>query len=222
MDTTEPSMRLPLSDAGRKALDAVRAKRGYTLPYHRLFAAHAPALLSNYDAFYESLTLDARVLSAAERETVWTCLLAAAREKHGFIHLKRAHAAGLNEADLGAAVAIAAVTESHPVLAFAGENWSHWTEPGLLQARYQSLFATASAGLEPIVANLAAIAAMGAHRSHAGLRLHLTMGFQAGARADQVCEALSYLLIPCGGNALIDAVEVWEAGAAQGSLPAPW
>ncbi len=219
---SEPPITLPLSEAGRAALEAVRARRGYTLPYHRLFAAHAPALLSNYDAFYDSLTLAPRALDAAQRETVWACLLAAAREVHGFIHLKRAHAAGLDDARLGAAVAIAAVTESFPVLAFSGEHWSHWTDPGLLEARYRAIFAAASDGVAPMLAHLAAVAAMGAHRNAAGLSLHLRVAFDAGARADQVCESLSYLLIPCGGNALIDAVSVWESEAANGRLPAPY
>ncbi len=52
-------------------LAAVEAKRGYLLPYHRMFAASAPALLEQYDAFYEQLTLVPRVLSPVERETVW-------------------------------------------------------------------------------------------------------------------------------------------------------
>ncbi|MGE0311512.1 MAG: carboxymuconolactone decarboxylase family protein [Lautropia sp.] len=221
-DAHEPPITRTLSPEGMAALDAVRARRGYTLPYHRLFAAHAPALLSGYDAFYDALTLAPRVLSPAERETVWACLLAAAREVHGFIHLKRARAAGLDEATLGAAVAIAAVTESFPVLAFSGEHWAHWTEPGLLERRYRALFAAASEGVDPALAHLAAVAAMGAHRHAAGLSLHLRAAFDAGARADQVCEALSYLLIPCGGNALIDAVAVWEDGAANGTLPAPY
>jgi len=63
---------------------------------------------------------------------------------------------------------------------------------------------------------------MGAHRHASGLAWHLKAAFDAGAKPGQVCEALSYLLIPCGGNALIDAVAVWEAEASQGRLPAPY
>jgi alkylhydroperoxidase/carboxymuconolactone decarboxylase family protein YurZ len=75
-----------------------------------MVAAHAPGLLRDDDRFYESLTRVQRVLASRERETVWAGLLAAAREVHGFIHMRRAVAAGLNTDDIARAVAIAAVT----------------------------------------------------------------------------------------------------------------
>jgi len=52
----------------------------------KLFAIDAARLRR----VYTKLTLDPRVLSAAERETVWVALLVAAREEHGTIHLRRA------------------------------------------------------------------------------------------------------------------------------------
>ncbi len=95
------------------------AKRGYTLPYHRMLAAHAPRLLRDYDRFHESLTLTPRVLTSRERETVWAGLLAASREVQGFIHMRRAVAAGLSSDDIARAEAIAAVTEGSGVVDFA-------------------------------------------------------------------------------------------------------
>ncbi|MFK7965670.1 MAG: hypothetical protein AB8C46_17040 [Burkholderiaceae bacterium] len=218
----DAGFRDPLTPAGRAALETVESKRGYTLPYHRLFAAHSPSLLTKYDAFYEALTLEPRELSPYERETVWACLLAAVREVHGSIHLKRAHDAGLSDADLARCVAIAATTHAFPVLAFSGTNWSAWTDRQAMLATYESQFAYASAGLPTGLAHLAATAAMAGCREANGMLVHLKGALAADATCAQVTEALSYLLLPCGGNVLIDAVAAWEAAAEQGEVISPY
>ncbi|WP_439579656.1 carboxymuconolactone decarboxylase family protein [Elioraea sp.] len=207
---------------GAAILAEVEAKRGYTLPYHRMFAAHAPGLLRDYDRFYESLTLVPRVLTPRERETVWAGLLAAAREVHGFIHMRRAVAAGLSGDDVARAVAIAAVTEGLAVLGFAGAHWSRWALPAALKAQYLAAFDTVRGALEPRLAHLVAATCQAARRHREGMILHLAESCAAGATAPQICEALSYLLLPCGGNTLIEAVGFWEEAARDGVLPPPY
>jgi alkylhydroperoxidase/carboxymuconolactone decarboxylase family protein YurZ len=207
---------------GAAILAEVEAKRGYTLPYHRLFAAHAPELLRDYDRFYESLTLTPRILTPVQRETVWAGLLAAAREVHGFIHMRRAVAAGLTHDDIARAVTIAACTEAFGVLAFSGTNWSAWTLPEVLEARYLALFEAARDGLDQGLAHLTAAVAMAARRDRAGTVLHLSRAFAAGITPAMACEGLSYLLLPCGGNTLIEAVSFWEDAAKDGVLPKPY
>lgn len=217
-----PPATVPLSEAERTVLEAVRGKRGYTLPYHRMFAAGSAGLLERYDAFYEALTLAPRVLTPLERETVWASLLAAAREVHGFIHMERARRAGLDEAARARAVAIAAACEAHTVIAFAGGHWADWTGGPALRERYLALFDAARGETPAGLAHLAAVAAMGARRDAAGQGLHLELAFAAGITREQVAEALSYLMIPCGGNVLIDAVDAWMAAAAEGRAPPPF
>lgn len=207
---------------GKMILADVEAKRGYTLPYHRLFAAHAPGLLRDYDRFYESLTLVPRILSPVQRETVWAGLLAAAREVHGFIHMRRATAAGMSQDDIARAVAIAAATEAFAVIGFSGAHWSAWTLPAALEARYLALFEAARDGLEPGLAHLTAAVAMAARRERAGTVLHLARAFAAGITPAEACEGFSYLLLPCGGNTLIEAVAFWEDAARDGVLPPPY
>ena len=212
----------PLSPQAKAVLDAVEAKRGYLLPYHRMFAASAPELLATYDAFYESLTLVPRVLTPVQRETVWAGLLAAAREVHGFIHMKRAVKAGLTEADIVRAVAIAAVTEGHGTLAFSGENWSAWTLPTALEQAYLALFEAVRGTLDAKLAHLTALVCHAARRHKPGMVLHLREAFAAGVTPGEVCEGLSYLLLPCGGNTLIEAVSFWEDAAREGLVPGPY
>ena len=205
----------PLPPKAAEILAAVEAKRGYLLPYHRMFAASSPALLEQYDAFYEQLTLVPRVLSPVERETVWAGLLAAAREVHGFIHMKRAVKAGLTEADIVRAVAIASATEGYATMSFSGENWAAWTLPAALERTYLAMVAAVSGDLSPKLAHLTALVCHAARRNRGGMILHLRLAMQAGATPAEVCEGLSYLLLPCGGNTLIEA-------ARDGLVPGPY
>lgn len=222
MSNTPPLTPRPLSDLGERVLAEVEGKRGYLLPYHRMFAASAPELLRDYDRFYQSLTLDPRVLTPYQRETVWAGLLAAAREVHGFIHMRRAVAAGLSEHDRVRAVTIAAMSEGHEVLAFSAGNWAAWTDPDAVQTSYLSAFGAVAGDLEPALAHLTALVCHAARRHEPGVRLHLVEGFKHGLRTDQICEGLSYLLLPCGGNTLIEAVSYWENAARDGLCPAPY
>jgi alkylhydroperoxidase/carboxymuconolactone decarboxylase family protein YurZ len=212
----------PLPPDAASVLAAVEAKRGYLLPYHRMFAASAPELLRSYDAFYESLTLVPRILSPAERETVWAGLLAAAREVHGFIHMKRAVKAGLTQADIVRAVAIAAVTDGFATMQFSGDNWAAWTLPDDLEQMYLATFDSVCRELDRKLAHLTALVCHAARRHQAGMTLHLRHAFAAGATPGEICEALSYLLLPCGGNTLIEAVSFWEQAAKAGLVPGPY
>lgn len=221
-EQTTPAFTVSLNERARDVITEVERKRGYTLPYHRMFAAFAPDLLGTYDAFYEQLTLTPHVLTAVEKETVWAALLAAAREVHGFIHMKRALAAGLSQGDIARAVAIAAITESFAVMDFSGTNWSAWTLPADLETRYLAAFDAVRGDLSPALAHLAALVAMGSRRDRRGTILHLRHAFAAGISQAQVCEGLSYMLIPCGGNTLIEAVAYWEEAAAQKLVPPPY
>ena len=103
---------------GAKMLDAMFAKRGYLLPYHRMLAASDPKLLATYDALYTRLTLDERILTSVEKETVWIALIATTREKLAIFHFERAEAAGMSNTAISDALAIAAACESFNALFF--------------------------------------------------------------------------------------------------------
>jgi alkylhydroperoxidase/carboxymuconolactone decarboxylase family protein YurZ len=212
----------PLSPAATEVLASVEKKRGYLLPYHRMFAASAPELLKTYDAFYESLTLAPRVLTPVQRETVWAGLLAAAREVHGFIHMRRAVKAGLSQDDMVRAVAIAAVTEGFATLQFSSENWAAWTMPAELEQAYFAMFEGVRGALDPRLAHLTALVCHAARRNKGGMTFHLRHAFSAGVTPGEICEGLSYLLLPCGGNTLIEAVSYWEDAAKAGMVPGPY
>lgn len=206
-----------------EALKRVEKKRGYRLSYHRMLDAADPDLLRAYDAFYTKLTLDPRVLTAAERETVWVSLLVAAREAHGTIHLRRAEAAGLGHAAIADAVAIAGAVEAFSAMVgFAGTHWSDWTPRNALEDRYLAQVDQARGSIEPGLAELCAATCHAARRSHEGMILHIARFFRAGGKRDALTEALSYMLLPCGGPTLIDAVEAWARAAEADGFAGPY
>ncbi len=210
-----------MADEQHDALAAVVKRRGYTLSYHEMLAAADPGLLAAYDEFYRRLTLEPRALAPVERELVWAGLLVAAREAHGAIHMRRAEAAGVPAAAIADAVALAGAAETLPTLRFASGHWSRWVAEEAVTARYRALVAAARGSLEPRLAALILVACHAARRCPEGLSLHLREAFDAGATPAQVAEALSYLLLPCGGPTLIDAADVWRDLGRKGAVPAP-
>jgi len=100
----ENSERLERRD---QILSVVRKKRGYTLPYHELFAGMNPDLLEKYDSFYDALTLQNNNLTPREKELVWIAILAIVDEEAGSIHLVRAEKAGVRLDEIQESLTIA-------------------------------------------------------------------------------------------------------------------
>ena len=95
-----------------RILETVLARRGYLLNYHRLMAAHDPALLEAYDAFYTALTLTQNRLAPDTREIVWIALLVAMRQAQGRLHVERARALGMDQEVIAQAAVLAALPAS--------------------------------------------------------------------------------------------------------------
>jgi alkylhydroperoxidase/carboxymuconolactone decarboxylase family protein YurZ len=208
--------------SGAAVLAAVKAKRGYLLPYHRMLAATDPELLAAYDAYYERLTLRPRALAPRQRELVWTALQLAAREAHGSIHLRRADQARIAHGRLADAAALAAAAESLAALDFAAAHWGRWIPSKPAVRRYLRLTEAARGGIDRPMAEIILVVSHAARRCDHGMRLHLARAFKAGVSVPQIAEGLSYMLLPCGGPALIDAVQCWADAAAAGLCPPPY
>ena len=207
---------------GEKLLDAMLAKRGYLLSYHRMLAASDPQLLANYDALYTRLTLDQRVLTPVERETVWIALIATTRERYAVFHFDRATQAGMGEEVIADAVALAAACESYDALNFAQSAFAKWTPESRAMKRYLRMFDAARGRIRPATAEICAVVCHAAHRNADGMRVHLARAFERGARREQIAEGLSYVLLHRGGPTMIDAVNCWEKSAAALKFPGPY
>ncbi len=211
-----------MRDDGAKLLEAMLAKRGYLLSYHRMLGASDPQLLANYDALYTRLTLDQRVLTPVERETVWVALIATTREKYAFFHFDRAVAAGMGNEAIGDAVAIAAACESFDAMHFSQAAFGKWLPASAALERYLRMFDAARGQLPPATAEIAAVVCHAAHRNADGMRVHLARAFEHGANREQLAEALAYVLLHRGGPTMIDAVNCWEQAAPELKIPGPY
>ena len=203
-------------------LGVVRRKRGYLLSYHRLLYDIDPELLQAYDAFYTRFTLADKVLSPVEKETVWIALIAATRARIGTIHLKRAAKAGMGKNAIADAFALAAACESLDALRFSVNAFDAWVDEPRLVKRYLRAFDVARGRTRPKLAEIAAVVAHAGQRRAAGMRIHLKRAFKAGAKRAQLAEALSFVLLHCGGPTMLAAMDAWTAAARKDGIPAPF
>ena len=209
-------------DDGAELLDAMLAKRGYLLSYHRMLGASDPQLLANYDALYTRLTLDQRVLTPVERETVWVALISTTRERYAYFHFERAIAAGMDTDAIGDAVAVAAACEAFEAMHFSQGAFAKWLPDSAAIARYLRMFETARGQLPAAAAEISAVVCHAAHRNADGMRVHLARAFASGASREQMAEALAFVLLHRGGPTMIDAVNCWEKAAPELNIPGPY
>jgi alkylhydroperoxidase/carboxymuconolactone decarboxylase family protein YurZ len=203
-------------------LESVRRKRGYLLSYHRLLYDIDPELLRAYDAFYTRFTLADKALSPVEKETVWIALAAATRARVGTIHLKRAVKAGMGRDAIADAMALAAACESLDALKFSEDAFPQWADEPRLEKRYLRAFDAARGRTRPVLAHIAAIVAHAGRRCPVGMKIHLIWAFKSGAKRAQVAEALSFVLLHCGGPTMLDAMDCWIATTKKHQIPAPF
>ena len=196
--------------------------RGYILPYQRVLAEHEPGVLESFNAFYTNLTLNPRSLTLKERELVWTALVTATREEVGRIHIERGIEAGLTPNDIADAIALAAAGEAFSAVDFAATHWPEWMSRQNATEHYGAIVASARGEVESRIAELMLLVCFASRNVPEGLRFHLRRAFEQGATAGQVAEGLSYLIMPCGANTLIEAVDVWLEAAEAGECPPPF
>ena len=196
--------------------------RGYILPYQRVLAEYEPDLLESFNAFYHHLTLNPRDFTLQERELVWTALVTATREEVGRIHLQRGIDAGLTPEDLSDAIALAAAGEAYSAIEFATNHWQDWMSRKNAAEHYGAIIASARGGIDAGLAEIILVVCFAARHVPDGLRFHLRRAFERGATEGQIAEGLSYLIMPCGANTLIEAVDVWREAAEAGECPPPF
>lgn len=105
-------------------LARIRAKRGYLLPFHEVLARNAPAVLQRYDDYYTQVWLEKNSLDARTKELVAIGIHAAVLEREGLeIHLRRAIAAGVTEAEIVEAMTLAGIPAGMYAVVVAAEVW---------------------------------------------------------------------------------------------------
>ena len=200
-------------DLDKRSLELIRqveAKRGYLLPYHELFLLVDPALLEAYDRLYENLTLKTRHLDQRTKEIVWLGILISVQEEAGTLHLERAREAGLRQEEIGRIIALSQVAMGVEAVTFIKDWWQDHLPEVDPWAGYGRLVEAAGQDttLHPKAVELMFIGIYSALTRKEALRFHLRRAGQYGLRDEEIGEAMSFALIPRGGNVLIEAAQV--------------
>ncbi|GIW12515.1 MAG: hypothetical protein KatS3mg061_3572 [Dehalococcoidia bacterium] len=199
-------------------LQQMQQERGYLLSYHAIYGQHEPAFLAKYAELYRYANLSPRFLSERQRELCWVALLGAQHEPIGLLHIERGERAGLSADELTAAVALGAIADAWPTLAFAFRQWQAALQH-TPEAVYQQIVAAASGPLSALEADLVLLVVQGVRRREEPFIYHLRRLLEAGLSEAQVAEAISYLQLQAGNNTLLWAGNVWLAALRDGRLP---
>jgi alkylhydroperoxidase/carboxymuconolactone decarboxylase family protein YurZ len=195
----------------RRALEHIRAARGFVLPHHGAMAAALPELHQAYEAMYRALTLEPRHLAPLEKEVVWLAILAACEEPVGTHHLHKFRQAGGDDALAAAVFRLGAWAAGSARYGCIAEHW---------QAQFPAL----PAGCEylqgcdaliegtPLSPPLARIALIGVHTACEemwGLGVVLESAYALGVEEPRMAEAMSLAIWPRGVNRFVKATSAW-------------
>jgi alkylhydroperoxidase/carboxymuconolactone decarboxylase family protein YurZ len=198
------------SDTAKDVLKRVKEKRGYLLPYHEFFACMDPVLLEKYDEFYTEVTLKSKVLDNKTKELVWIGILACASEEAGTIHLKRGRKAGISDEEISNVIMITQVAKGFDVLLFVEEKWGSFL-PGIKPMEVYGEFVNhlkKGLGLQEKAIELIFIGIYAALEIRKGLEFHLLRAKERGIRDEEIAEAMSFIILPRGGNTMLEAAGI--------------
>lgn len=191
-------------------LKAVQEKRGYLLPHHGLLALLSEPLLAAYDAAYAELALAPKVLGERERECIWLCVLIATDEAAATHHVARFRAAGGSEAEVAAALRLAAwavgAGEAYP---FVARVWAPHLPGFDPWAAYRADLARLAPPLALALAIPAAAAVHAARRDRAALAEAIRFAYAEGVPEPALAEALSIMMFPGSVPHFVEAARVW-------------
>lgn len=205
-----------------RALEDIRAKRGYLLPHHGLLAVSAPGLLTAYDATYTEMTLKPRAMAEREKEIVWMIVLVSTQEAIATHHIDRLVKGGGTTSDVSAALALAAWAEGAKMHKFVGDHWGPHLDAFEAIASYRKglVALLEGTGIEPWIAEVGLAAAHQCHRRWAWVAEHIRGAYRQGASEDALAEGLSLAMFPGGVPNFVDACDVWRELIAKGDVAA--
>ncbi|PWJ20593.1 carboxymuconolactone decarboxylase family protein [Jannaschia seohaensis] len=217
-DTTPPKT---VADVEER-LTSIRDKRGYLLPHHGLLAVANPALLSAYDTLYSELTLKDGVLTLHEKEVIWLIILVSTGEAIATHHIDRLRKAGGGEAEVAAALALAAWADGASRHRFVQTHWAAHLDGFDAVASYRSGLAALMERhpVEPWVAEIGLAAAHQCHRRWEWVGEHIAGAYRAGATERAIAEGLALAMFPGGVPNFVDACDIWKTLILDGKVEA--
>ncbi|MBO6759199.1 MAG: carboxymuconolactone decarboxylase family protein [Roseibium sp.] len=205
-----------------RALENVRAKRGYLLPHHGLLAVSAPGLLTAYDATYTEMTLKPRAMTEREKEIVWLIVLVSTKEAIATHHIDRLIKGGGKLGDVSAALALSAWADGAGLHRFVGDHWGPHLDQFDAVTSYRNGLASLleGTGIEPWIAEVGLAAAHQCHRRWDWVAEHIRGAYREGASEDALAEGLSLAMFPGGVPNFVDACDLWRELISNGDVDA--
>lgn len=195
----------------RRALEDIRAARGFVLPHHGAMAAALPELHHAYEAMYRALTLEPRHLAPLEREVVWLAILAACEEPVGTHHLHKFRLAGGDDALAAAVFRLVGWAAGSARYACIAAHWQGQfpTLPASREYLQGCDALTQDTPLSPGLARIALVAVHTACEEMWGLRVMLESAYALGVEEARMAEAMSLAIWPRGVNRFVKATAAW-------------
>jgi alkylhydroperoxidase/carboxymuconolactone decarboxylase family protein YurZ len=204
------------------ALAEARARRGYLLPHHGLFALLSPEFAAAYEAAYGRLALEPVALPAEDKEFVWLVIVAIVGSSTARHHVRRYREAGGGTPGIEAALRVAAFAFGRDRFDFAAEAWAYqmpgWDAAAAEAAAREALLA--GTGLPPHRAALGLLAAATASRDAAGVEMAIREGYRLGIDERHLAEAMCLTIQPAGLPNVVRAAGLWRRLIAAGEVPA--
>lgn len=201
-------------------LEALRAKRGYLLPHHGLMAISGERLLDAYDATYTELTLEPRVLTRLEHESVWLAILIHCEEALATHHIPKYFEAGGSLASLRDIQSLTAFAAGADGYAFVERHWLPHLEGLEPRADYLHGFDRARGDIPAPLAQLCGASIMTCQGQWAALAWHIEAAYRAGAAEAGLAEALSLAMFPGSVPHFVQAAGVWRELIINGRVEA--
>lgn len=197
--------------SAKDVLKELKDKRGYLHTHHEFFGYSDPPMLEKYDQLYEHLALKKNFLDNYTKEMLFLGILAVTlKEVGGPTHIRRAREAGISADEMAEVFFLAQIARGVDVLSFVGDKWGHLLADSNVWQEYAEFIKnlTTRIKIPENIVELIFIASYAALGKKAALRFHLCRANKYGLQDEEIYEAMSYILIICGGPALIDAAEV--------------
>ena len=198
-------------------LEAVRARRGWLLPHHGLMAIAAPSVLAGYEAAYQAIALEDRVLTRHDREFVWLAVLAATDEGLATHHVAKFREAGGSDAGIGQAFAACAWALGGRAHAFAFREWAEVVAPWSPREAYVA----GVRALAPLrLVHLAQAAVQACAGQWALLEWQIVAAYEDGVPEAELAEALTLMMFPGSVPRFVEACGVWLRLVREGAVAA--
>ena len=203
-----------------RRIDAIAADRGFLLPHYGLLGLVSPALLDGIDDAYRQLMLTPHRLNRHARQFVLLTEIAALDLGTPAHHVGYFKEAGGTDAEVEAALRLAALAVGSNRFGFGGEAWGNRLGGYDRGRAYRTAVERMAEGVAPWLAELALGAAQTCLQHWWQVEEHIRAAYRLGVDERKLGEALSLSIWPSNVSFLVKTCQIWRGLIAKGEVAA--